>query len=190
MIGSSCRWFAPLALSLAFAPGVARAQGVATSFEDVGQILKAGQKVLVVDAAGNRVEGRVVDVSAAALVVTPMIRKTGSVGGATSTGSTSIPATTISRIEWLPERRAWRKGLWIGPTAGFLLLIAAGEFTYPGVVLIGSLGAGIGAGIGGLIDASRPAHTLIYSATNTSKSLMVVPMAAPHQAGVGVTVRW
>jgi hypothetical protein len=58
-----------LAVFLVLAPNPAPAQTVSTSFEELRQVLKKGQTVVVTDATGQRTKGKVGDLSPSSLVV-------------------------------------------------------------------------------------------------------------------------
>lgn len=58
-----------LAVFVILAPSPAPAQTIANSFEELQAVLKKGQTVIVTDASGQRVKGKVADVSPSSLVV-------------------------------------------------------------------------------------------------------------------------
>jgi hypothetical protein len=65
-----------------------------------------------------------------------------------------------------------------GPT-----IPTAGEFT----LYLTALGAGIGAGIGLVVDASRSGTRTVY---RKERSLTVMPLVSRHIVGVGGVIRW
>ena len=58
-----------LAVFVILAPSPAPAQTIANSFEELQTVLKKGQTVIVTDASGQRVKGKMADVSPSSLVV-------------------------------------------------------------------------------------------------------------------------
>ena len=61
-------WIA-VAVFVILVPSPAPAQTVANSFEELWQVLKKGQTVVVTDASGQRTKGKVADISPSSLVV-------------------------------------------------------------------------------------------------------------------------
>src|SRR5258707_14983021 len=69
MLSLNRHMWGPLAMFAVLAPSPAPAQTVASSFDELRQVLKRGRTVVVVDASGERTKGRVADVSPSCLVV-------------------------------------------------------------------------------------------------------------------------
>jgi hypothetical protein len=127
------------------------------SFEELGDVLRTGETVVVIDADGHQTRGEVASVSSSEIVVQH------------DQATMRFPAQEVAWIEVPAKRRAWRKGLWIGAAVGALGGFAVGEGSYPGFALLGALGAGVGTAIGLLIDLSRPSRMVIYSAAAASR---------------------
>jgi hypothetical protein len=175
-----CRRSGPfiLLLILSAAPSAARAQTAASSFEELRPMLKNGQTIVVTDTTGQRITGKVRDVSTSppSLVL-------------------AVPAPRTFRAESIAEIRTTDRvinGALIGAGVGTGLalwdyLIDPSE---PGngaifAVAIG-LGTAIGAGIDRLIDGRR----ILYRAGGQKGSLTIAPSAARDRQGVHVTVRF
>lgn len=69
MLSLKCHIWSTLALFVILVPSPAPAQTVVNSFEELRQVLKKGQTVIVTDASGQRTKGKVADVSPSSLVV-------------------------------------------------------------------------------------------------------------------------
>ena len=69
MLSLNPHMWSTLAVFAILAPSPALAQTVANSFEELRQVLKKGQTVVVTDASGERSKGKVADVSPSSLVV-------------------------------------------------------------------------------------------------------------------------
>jgi hypothetical protein len=85
-------------------------------------------------------------------------------------------------------------GALIGTGAGVYAGLAAGEVGSPGaeiwpVFVFSAVGAGIGAGIGMVIDAVRADRHLIYLA-GSGGSIGVKPFAGRAGSGLELAVRW
>src|SRR5215218_8285963 len=69
MLSLNPRRWSTLAVFVILAPSPAPAQTVANSFEELQQVLKKGQTVVVTDASGQGTKGKVADVSPSSLVL-------------------------------------------------------------------------------------------------------------------------
>jgi hypothetical protein len=69
MLSLNPHMWSTLAVFVMLAPSPAPAQTVANSFEELRQVLKKGQTVVVTDASGQRTKGKVADVSLSSLVI-------------------------------------------------------------------------------------------------------------------------
>ncbi len=167
-------------LALLVGPRAAEAQ-TATTFEDLQQMVRANDLIVVTDEAGQKIKGRVVDVSASALGVSAPDRSSGA------------PKTRMfaegSVMEITAADPVWN-GAIIGAAAGIGFatwdyLIDPSE---PGnaaifVVALG-LGTAIGAGIDGLV------HKVIYLRPRQLSSMKVLPLLGNGRQGVLVSVRF
>ena len=174
------RRFGPviLLLILSAAPSAARAQPAASSFEELRPMLRNGQTIVVTDTTGQRITGKVRDVSTSppSLVI-------------------AVPAPRTFRAESIAEIRTTDRvinGALIGAGVGTGLavwdyLIDPSE---PGngaifAVAIG-LGTAIGAGIDALIDRQR----VLYRSGTQKGSLTIAPIAGRARRGIQVAVRF
>ena len=188
-----------LALVFVLAPIEARAQLIATSFEELPMTLQQGETIQVTTASGDTLKGDVLQVSSSGLDL--RIR--------TPRPEGNTPAATQRRLLENDVRqivREHRDSLWNGTVVG--LAVAA----LPGIVTIAwGLGAadegystgaeiagagivmlGIGAGIGAAVDASLHRRTTVYlrPATQRSSRLSMAPLLARTAGGVRVSFRF
>ena len=155
-------------------------------------IVRSASRLWVTMKDGTEVQGDVVSSSPSELVLRPA-------GGVTSASLITIPRANARRVE-VAEVHHFANGpagALIGAGVGLVpsLMICgggcSGEFKAPFYGLFIGGGAGIGALIGAAMGAThQTGRHLIYSAAAGPASITIVPMAAPHRAGVGVTVRW
>jgi len=171
---------------------LAAAQEPVRSFDRLNTRLKVGDAICVTDAQGREITGKVRSFAPDALTLS------GDPG--------SIPA---DRVRLITQRRGSRMGtgalLGSVPFAVFggLLGAAAGSFDtsdpHPvavaaaGAVLLGALGAGLGAGVGALLPGRKQ---VVYRAPGaggathdgTGARLSIAPVMTPRAKGVAVRV--
>ena len=160
------------------APGAAHAQTVATSFEELRRILKNGQTIVVTDTAGQRITGKVREVS-------------------TSPPSLGIdgPQPRTFRADSVAEIRTTDRvlnGALIGAGVGTGLalwdyLIDPSE---PGNGAIFAVAIGLGTAMGAGIDALIDRRRILYRSGGQKGRLTIAPIAARDRRGVHVTVRF
>ncbi len=193
-----------LALVLVLAPVQARAQLIATSFDELQGTLKQGQRIQVTTARGDKLKGDVLQVSASALelrIKTPR-------------PESSTPAAAQRRLVENDVRQIAierRDGLWNGT------LIGLAATAFPGIATIawglsaandgyttgaevagaGIVILGIGAGIGAAVDASIHRRTTVYLrlpaqawAPASGPTLSVTPLLARTAGGVRLSVQF
>ena len=188
-----------LALVVLLAPVQARAQLIATSFDELQTTLKQGDRIQVTTASGDRLKGEVLEVSASAVefrIKTPR-------------PESSTPAAAQRRLVENDVRQVAierRDGLWNGTLIGLavtafpgIVTIALGlnaadegyttgaEVAGAGIVILG-----IGAGIGAAVDASIHRRTTVYfrlPATRSSR-VSVAPLLARTAGGVRLSVQF
>jgi hypothetical protein len=188
-----------LALMLVLAPIEARAQLIATSFDDLRATLKQGDRIQVITAGGDRLKGDVLEVSASGLelrINTP--RPEGSTQAAAQRRLVENDVRQIA-IEH-------RDGLWNGTLIGLAVtafpgivtiawgLSAADEGYTTGAEIAGAglVILGIGAGIGAAVDASMHRRTTVYFRPPVPRAsrLRVEPLLARAAGGVRASVRF
>jgi hypothetical protein len=190
---------AALALVLVFAPIQARAQLIATSFDDLQTTLKQGDSIQVTTARGDRLKGDVLEVSASGLelrIKTPR-------------PEASTPAAAQRRLVEDDVRQILlehRDDLWNGTLIGLAVtafpgivtiawgLNAADEGYTTGAEIAGAgiVILGIGAGIGATVDASIHRRTTVFlrlPAPRTSR-VSVAPLLARTAGGVRVSFQF
>jgi hypothetical protein len=162
----------------------AEAQGVASSFEQLGILVKPGDKVTVVDVTGRETQGRIGKLSRDTLtLVTPA-------------GPRDIGEVDVAQIR---QRRddSLKNGAIIGAVAGtayYLTMAALLSDTDGGDVIIGTavaggvLFAGMGAGAGAGIDALITRKQVIYRKSAREISVGVSPLFGRGRRGAAVTV--
>jgi hypothetical protein len=112
MLSLNRHMWSTLAVFVILAPSPAPAPTVASSFEELRQVLKKGQTVVVTDASGQRTKGKVADVSPSSLVVFIPEARTFAEG----------TVTEIRRPDTL--RNGALTGLGVGVGAGMALVAA------------------------------------------------------------------
>ena len=170
-----------LAVFIILAQGPAAAQTVANSFEELPKVLKNGQTVVVTDASGQRIKGKVADVSPSTFAVFIPEARTFAEG-------------TIAEIRGPDTLRSGAlTGLGVGAGAGLAMVAAMcadGPGCGPSVQVI-SVAAGIGAAIGVGIDALlNNRGRVLYRSRQQTFSLTISPLAGKHRQGVLASVRF
>lgn len=184
-----------LAIVLILAPIQARAQWVATSFDDLQTTLKQGDHIQVTTASGDRLKGDVLQMSASALEI--LIQ--------TPRPKASTPAAAQRRLVENDVRQILlehRDHLWNGTLIGLAVtafpgivtiawgLSAADEGYTTGAEIAGAgiVILGIGAGIGAAVDASIHRRTTVYLRLPARASrVSVAPLLARTAGGVRVS---
>jgi hypothetical protein len=167
-----------LAAILILTPDLASAQTVANSFEELRQVLKNGQTVIVTDASGRRTKGKVADLpsSPSSLVLLVPEAQTFAEGSVVEIRATD----------------SLRNGALIGGGIGMGLamwdyLIDPSE---PGNAVIFAAAIGVGTAIGMGIDAVRAGGRVLYHPRRQTRSLTISPLAAKNRRGVLVSIRF
>jgi hypothetical protein len=171
------------ALLILVAPS-AEAQELAGTFEQLRVLVKAGDTLTVTDGAGQRVQGKLSNLSSSslALIVSGTSREfqSGEVSTIEKRGSDSLKNGALT-------------GFAIGGLIGAAGMIAlAGTADNPaalvavGALMYGGIGAGIGTGIDALIEGRRVIYARSSSAGTT---LTVAPMLSGRRKGVLVSLR-
>jgi hypothetical protein len=140
------------------APGTARAQELAGSFDQLRVLVKAGDTVRVTDKTGQEVRGAIVDLSSSSLSLR--------VAGTQRTFlERDIAAIHQRRNDSLANGAKW--GFAVGAGLGVLAgAVVASEYKDGGGVFIPLLAltyGGMGAGVGAGIDAMNPSEQVIFA---------------------------
>lgn len=158
----------------------AEAQQIAGTFDQLRVLVKPGDTLTITDAAGQRLRGKLADLSESSLVLeasgTRRVLQAADVDIIEKRGSDSL-----------------KNGALIGFSIGAGLVGSAigastGEWGYAalGAVVYGGIGAGIGVGIDALIEGRR----VIYAGSRSTRSFFnIAPIVSRSRKGVLVTVR-
>jgi hypothetical protein len=188
-----------LALIFVLAPMQARAQLIATSFDELQTTLKHGDPIRVTTASGDRLKGEVLEVSPSGLelrIKTPR-------------PDASTPAAAQRRLVENDVRQIaieHRDRLWNGTLIGLAVtafpgiatiawgLSAADEGYTTGAEIAGAgiVILGIGAGIGAAVDASIHRRTTVYLRLPATRSshVSVAPLLARTAGGVRLSFQF
>ena len=186
-----------LVLVLVLSPLEARAQLIATSFEELPRALHQGETIQVTTATGDRLKGVVLDVSSSGLEL--RIRTPRPDGNTPAAAQRRLVENDVRQIV-----REHRDTLWNGTIIG----LAAAAF--PGIVTIawglsaadegyttgaevagaGIVMLGIGAGIGAAVDASLHRRTTVYLRPTTRSTVSVAPLLSRTAGGVRVSFQF
>ena len=181
MLNLNRHMWSPLAVFVILAPTSAPAQTVASSFEELRQVLRSGQPVVVTDASGQRTQGKVSDVSPSSLVILIPEARTFAVGA----------VAEIRGPDTL--RNGALTGLAAGAGAGFAMVAAMcadGPDCGPSVQVVG-IAAGIGAAIGAGIDALlNNGGRVLYRSRQQTFRLTISPLVGGRRQGVLASVRF
>jgi hypothetical protein len=159
---------------LASAP--ARAQAIATSFDELRPLLEPGRAVVVTDVNGRRTRGTVADVSPTSLVLLGPDGRT-------------YGANEVDAIRTTPDS-PWSGALW-GAAVGAGL--ATGDYlvdpSEPGNAAIFAAAIGLGAAIGAGIDALVNRHgRLLYAPPRRQPRVRLAPVLSPDRRGALLSI--
>jgi hypothetical protein len=160
------------------------AQGVASSFDQLGVLVQPGDKISVVDVTGREAEGRIGKLSRDMLTLV------------TEAGPRQFGEVDVAKIR---QRRddSLTNGAIIGAAAGtayFLTMVAllgdsdGGEVIVSTAVAGGVLFAAMGAGAGAGIDALITRRQVIYQKPAGGNRVSVSPLFGHGRRGAAVTV--
>ena len=162
------------------------AQGVAASFEQLGVLVKPGDKITVVDVTGRKAEGRIGKLSRDILTL------------ATPAGPRELGEVEVAEIR---QRRddSLKNGAIIGAVAGtaYFVTMAAllsdsdgGDVIISTAVTGGVLFAGLGAAAGVGIDALITRKQVIYRKSSRETKVSVSPLFGHGRRGAAVSVKF
>jgi hypothetical protein len=184
---------------LVMTPVCARAQVVATSFSELEALVRPGDRIEVVDAAGRKTKGTIGELSASTLEL--LVRKQAPDGRDRLVPQAHLAEGDVRQIR-LERRDSLLNGTLIGFAPGgaigvLILFVGAGCDCYTiesraGIAMMTMLFAGgIGAGIGAVIDASMIDRTTVYYAPSArGAGLHVQPLITKTAAGVQLGFRF
>ncbi len=178
---------AALLLTLAVGvPVTGQAQEVASSLDELRELVKVGDDVTVTGLQGRQTQGRIVAISSSSL---------GLIVGGVRTDFSEDDLDTVSRRDSRRNGTLW--GLGVGGVLGaWLDLGLVKEYGREDIGIGQSVAfiveaAGVGAGIGFALDALIKGRQLIYSRSQASmrKTVTIVPVWANRRKGVFVSLR-
>ena len=160
------------------------AQGVASSFDQLGVLVKPGDKIIVVDVTGRETEGRLRTLSRDRLTLV------------TAAGPRDLGEVDVALIR---QRRgdSLTNGAIIGAVAGtaYYLTLAAilsdsdgGDVIVSTAIVGGVLAAGMGAAAGAGIDALITHRQVIYRKATGANRVSVSPVFGRGRRGAAITV--
>ena len=169
-----------LALSMMALPGVAVAQDVAVSLDELlrSGSLQPGEGVYVTDAAGRRLKGTLSEVSSTGLVVTHRGQ------------AWTVAAADVREIDL---QDSLRNGIAYGmvAVAGPIAAVCGAGGSHPGecayVLLYAFPVVAIGGVVGGVVDALR--HKTVYRAAGSVQA-SVSPIVSHGSFGTQVSITW
>jgi hypothetical protein len=167
-------------------PLTAGAQGIATSYRELTLLVRPGDTVTVTDTGGQKVSGKITDLSPSSLALM--------VDGRPREWRESDVATISHRHS---DSLANGALIGLGVGAGFAgagLLVMVNQSDYDDDVSGGAMAAlvalysGIGAGIGAGIDAMISGQRVIFQRRAGAVSLGMTPLLGPSKVGAGLTL--
>jgi hypothetical protein len=166
-----------LALFAILVPSPAPAQTVSSSFEQLGQVLRKGQTVVVTDSSGERTKGKVADVSASSIAVLGPEART-------------LAEGTITEIRVTdPLSNGALLGAAIG--AGFAMWDFLIDPSEPGNAVFFAVGIGLGTAIGSGIDALvNRGGRVVYASPRETRRVMISPVLGKDRQGALVSLRF
>jgi len=177
MLSLNRHMWSTLAVLLILTPGRAPAQTVANSFEELRQVLKKGQAVAVTDASGQRIKGKVADVSPSSLVILIPEARTFTEGS----------ITEIRRTD----------SVWNGALIGAAIGTGLAMWDYfidpsePGNAVVFTEAIGLGTAIGAGVDALvNRGGKVLYAAPRQTRRFVISPVVGKHRQGALVSVRF
>jgi hypothetical protein len=183
---ASVRSVAVLFLVLAL-PAVASAQGIANSLQELRLLVRPGDRITVTDTAGQRVSGRIAELSPTSLALLVEGRRR-------DLAEAEVVTITHRHADSLANGALIGLGVGAGFAAVGLALLAnddgydddlgVGEAAAV-VAIYGGIGAGIGTGIDALITRQR----VIFERRGAPPvTLGVAPQFGPRRAGARLTL--
>lgn len=167
-------------------PITGEAQEVASSLDDLRELVGVGDNVMVTDLQGRQTQGRIVGISSSSL---------GLIVGGVRTDFAEDALDTVSRRDSRWNGTLW--GLGVGGVLGAWLdrgLVK--EYGREDIDVCESVAfiveaAGVGAGIGFAVDALIKGRRLVYSRSQVSmrRSVTLLPMWVSGRKGVYVSLR-
>lgn len=188
MIELNRQWLGGLMFAVVF-PGTAQAQILARSFDELRQILKADETIVVTDESGRQTKGRLAEISATSLTVlaperlifaeraVAQIRRTDSIWNGTLLGAAAGGAVYLGGLMFCEANK-----LDCGAAGG-------AEVWMPGSPMTAWLAPAAGAILGALVDRAK-GNAVIYVTPSRRPALSVSPWLGRQGSGVSVFLRF
>ena len=176
-----------LALAVSTCSVLARAQDAANTFEQLHARVKPGDMVIVTDAEGRDVRGRITVLSPSSLAIDVDGRTSEWIQGDVRLIRHRKPDSLVNgTLIGLGVGAGVGVGLGIGVATTELYYGASGDSDATVVVI---LGAALGAATGLAIDAARRDDVVVFRAGGaTTASLRLMPLVTPRAQGIRVAV--
>ena len=163
--------------------GLAAAQTVPSSFKDMQFLVKAGDRVTIIDAAGTKITGRISELGPSTLSI------------ASATGPrrfTQDDVVVVRQRRPVPHKKGAAIGGVLGAGMGLMTELSCGGGEYcgrVGWVILGSALWGLGAGV--FTDALLKTTTDVFRrGAGTTGAWNVSPVIGRGAAGATVALRW
>jgi hypothetical protein len=177
----SLRFVWPIALGLLLASASHSDAQVASTFDQLQLLVRAGDTVTVRDTAGTETTGKIDSLSSSSLLLA-------SPGNRRELWEADVTSISQRRNDGLGNGALW--GLAVGAAVG---VVAALAMCYDGpcdasLVAVVSVNGGLGAGIGVGVDALITRRQVIFERKTGAVSFRVVPLLAPGRQGAALSV--
>jgi hypothetical protein len=158
----------------------ARAQGVASSLQELRLLVRVGETVTIRDAQGAETKGRILNLSPAALQV--MVK-----GEHRTLAEADVSTLLQRRQDSLGNGALWGFGTGVALFGSALAVVGCegcGVWAIPVGLIYGGLGAGIGVGL----DALHTSSKVIYERAPTVARVRFAPVVSGSRRGVALHV--
>ena len=174
MLSPNRRRLGGFVIAVALFPGGVSAQTVAHSFEELQQVLKVRQTVVVTDESGQELKGRIDQLSTASITV----------------DGRTLADSAVREVR-LPD------ALWNGMLVGAAIGTGLAVWDYmidpsePGNAVIFTVAIGLGTAIGAGLDALRTkGGKLLYASPRQTTEIRVLPLVDSNRQGALVCIRF
>ena len=183
MTSSNRRWFTPLAVAVALWPASAEAQAMARSFEELTEMVKAEETVIVIDTRGRRVKGALTAVDQDSLSL--------ATDGRTQTFARS-EVSTVRVADGLGNGALIGAGTGLGAALGILVILGSQDGYVLPSAKVGAplLLSGVGALVGALVDRAHEGGRVLYVSPGQTSRLLVSPLLGKDRQGVLASIHF
>lgn len=183
MTSSNRRWFTRLAVAVALWPASAEAQAMARSFEELTEMVKAEETVIVIDTRGRRVKGALTAVDQDSLSL--------ATDGRTQTFARS-EVSTVRVADGLGNGALIGAGTGLGAALGILVILGSQDGYVLPSAKVGAplLLSGVGALVGALVDRAHEGGRVLYVSPGQTSRLLVSPLLGKDRQGVLASIHF